>query len=353
MAIDFDTFYEWAKDRFGEQNLKIKNTPHGTEICTHSLWSERAIGKIDTKYHLWMNPSGGKSKNPENGSYRCWLTDHMGSLVQLVSEVDHIDYEEAENLIGGTSTLRMLEKKVHEFFGHKEKAIEVPAQPVKKLVELPPSTFLISSMLPDHHMRIRAEEYLRSRKIPIDGMYVCVAGDLRNRIVIPYYNRENELIWYNTRLMDDGKDVLRYIKCDDKEASQDDVLFMTGWPRAGAKIYIVEGEFDAMSFKGCGLFGCACGGKVMSETQIEMLRPYVPVLAFDADESGLNALINIGNQMLERGFSYVGYVRPPKAAKDWNKLLVDRDPEIMKSYLNRCEKSYTSVTPALLLSNKI
>ena len=115
----------------------------------------------------------------------------------------------------------------------------------------------------------------------------------------------------------------------------------------------MEGEFDAIALKLAGVVGCACGGKFMSETQIEMIREYDPVLAFDADEAGLEAMVNIGNTLLERGFKKVSYVRPPKAFKDWNGLLVNKNLETAREYLFRFEKSFTKDTPLVLLSHRI
>ena len=121
MAVDFDTFLEWANDRFGVFNVKVRHTRHGTEICTHSPWSEERIGKTDKKFKLWMNTEGGKDHVPE-GAYRCWLTDESGTLVDLMSKWDGIPYEEAEEILCGVSSLRTLEQKVHEFFGFHEEA---------------------------------------------------------------------------------------------------------------------------------------------------------------------------------------------------------------------------------------
>lgn len=355
MAVDLETFMEWANDRFGPENIKIKNTAHGTEVCTHSFYAHRK-GIEDYKFHLWMNPTGGKSKHPEKGSFRCWKTDAMGSLVHLVAEVDGIPYEEAEEKICGLTSLRSLEQRVHALFGHKEEmaavqAKEEPATP--KVIELPDSTYEIEKMGQSHFMRIRARQYLASRKLPTDGLHVCIGGDYKNRIIIPYYNWDGDLIWYNARLMSDKNDVLRYMKCKAEGLSQEDVLFMTEWPRAGSKIYIMEGEFDALTMKICGLVGCAVGGKFMSDTQIEMIRQYEPVLAFDADDSGMEALINIGRTLLEKGFERVWYVRPPKAYKDWNKLLVQKDAEIIKWYVNKYQKPFTPDTPDILLSMRL
>jgi hypothetical protein len=355
MAVDFELFFDWAKEYFGEANIKIRSTAHGQEICANSIWSEKKLGKTDNKFHLWMNPSGGKSKHPEMGSYRCWLTDEMGSLVGLVSELENLEWEEAEVKISGGSSLRDLEQQVHDLFGYKEDYDETlaPEFTKQKIVSMPPSCHLIDKMPSKYFMKEKAQEYLSQRKLPTQGLYVCVAGDYKNRIVIPYFNSDGELIYYNARLISDKKDALRYMKCPTTIVDQKEVLYMTRWPQPGSKIFIMEGEFDAMTLKMCGLVGCACGGKFMSDTQIDLISDYQPVLAFDADEAGLEAMLNIGKTLLERGFPKVSYVRPPKAYKDWNKLLVERDLETVKAYLSRFEKSFTKDTPDIILSNRI
>lgn len=357
MAVCFDSFMEWATDRFGAENIKLKNTPHGTEVCTHSYFAERK-GIEDNKYHLWMNPSGGKGKRqPGKGSYRCWKTDAMGTLVQLVAEYDSIDYDEAEELICGATSLRSLEKKLEEFFSPKvEAAVEIPETPRQRL-ELPDWSFLITGMSDSHHMKRLATEYLAKRGLPPDGLYVCTNGDHKNRIVIPYYGKAGELIWFNARAMQDGKNVLRYMKCRAEGLSQDDVLYMTSWPEPGTKVYIMEGEIDALSVARAGLVGCAVGGKSLSDTQAEMLRSYQPVLAFDADsgveDHGLNAMIRIGRDLLGRGISCVRYVRPPRALKDWNKMLSQHGAKLLGDYVAKFEKPFTEDTPAVLLSRQI
>lgn len=353
MAVDFDLFMDWAKLHFGESNIKIKNTNHGVEICTHSIWSENKLGKTDTKYHLWMNPSGGKSEHPELGSYRCWLTDEMGSLVKLVAQIENIEYEEAEEKISGKASLRSLEQKVHAFFGHKPDVKKiVPVIQPKNLVSLPPNSFLIND-LGNHFMGHKASLYLKDRKLQSDGLYVCVAGEYKNRIVIPYYNSKHELIYYNARLISKKDDGLRYMKCPTDVIDQKEVLFMTDWPKPKSKVYVMEGEFDAMSLSQAGFVGAACGGKFLSEKQTEIIRQYIPVLAFDADNAGLEAMVNIGKSLLEKGFRQIYYIRPPKAYKDWNKFLVERNAATIKAYIEKYEKPFTENTPNLLRLNKI
>ena len=349
MSVDFELFHDWCKDRFGETNIKIRHTTHGDEICTHSLWSEAKIGKTDNKYHLWMNPHGGK-KGIDGGAYRCWLTDTMGSLVSLVSDVDCIPFDDAEEAIAGTTSLRALEKQVHEFFGHKEP----DALPEVEIVEeeaFPDFCFMIDKMSPSNFWRIRARKYLRDRKIPSDGLYVCTEDkEYGNRIVIPYYDEDDRLVFWNARSMND-KNKLRYAK--PKHGDQESVLYMTEHPPVGSKVHVMEGELDALSLALANFTGAACGGKFLSDIQVELLRDYIPVLAFDADDAGMEALVNVGNALLERGFRDVRYVRPPKVYKDWNKLLVKRNIQTVKAYVDRFEKRFTSTTADYLLSNQL
>lgn len=362
MAVDYDTFLAWAQDRFGAENIKIKHTSHGEEILTHSFYAHRK-GIDDYTHNLWMSPSGGKAKhNPEKGSFRCWKTDTMGTLVKLVADYDSIDYEEAENLICGSSSLRALEIKVHEFFGSKpDIPVELPEgeEPIKGLC-LPENTYLIDKMEEWDAMANIARNYLVGRKISTKGLYFCTEGEYSGRIIIPYFDRDGNLIWYNARTPFDKKSVIKYLKCksDGLNITQEDVLYVPAWPAPGQKLYIMEGEIDAISMRIAGLYSCAIGGKFMSDTQIEMIRQYIPVLAFDADEgskrdSGLQALVNVGKQLMEKGFPKIGYVRPPKAFKDWNKLLVERNAETIKAYAEKFEKVFTASTPDLLLAQRL
>lgn len=362
MAVDYDAFMQWAKDRFGEDAIKVKNTSHGVEILTHSFYAHQK-GLEDYTYNLWMSPSGGKSKHPELGSFRCWKTDTMGSLVKLVADYDGIPFEEAEDLIGATSSLAELHRKFDDYFAQKYGgAVAAPEEVVpeeKPAFALPDFTYPIDTMAGNHFMKDRAKQYLAARKLSTRGLYVCIGGDYKNRIVIPYFNRDGDLIWYNARLMSDKKNSIKYMKCksDGLTVTQEDVLYMTRWPKPGSKIYVMEGEFDAISMAMAGFVGCGLGGKFISDAQIELIRQYQMVLAFDADDgfkkdSGLQALIKTGTTLLGLGFSPT-YVRPPKAYKDWNKLLVERDVDTLRKYVEAREKPFTADTPSLLLSNNL
>jgi DNA primase len=350
MSVDYETFLQWATDRFGDENIKLKRD----EICTHSFFTvERGMDQ-DFGYHLWMNPSGGKDQLP-HGVYRCWKTDAMGSLVSLVSMLDNIPFDEAEEFLCGSLTLRSLEMRVEAFFrnlGHHYDD-EPKEPPVVQEVGLPPSTILISKLPPGSFFRNQAEKYLLSRKIPIDGLFVCVDGRYKNRIVIPYYDRDGKLIWFNARSMD-KKSKMKYMKPEGDGLSQDNVLYFPKWPPKGAKVYVTEGEFDSKVLAMAGFYSCACGGAHLSPTQMQILRNNTVVMAFDNDEdnpardAGKQATIDTGEALLGEGFQPF-YVRPPVGFKDWNALLEKYNIQTVKSYVDKYEKPFTGNTASLLL----
>lgn len=342
--IDHEKFLAWAESRFGKENIKIR----GREICTHSVFAE------DYKYHLWMNPYGGKEHRP-GGAFRCWYSNRSGSLISLVAELDKISYDEAEDMICTVTSLATLERRIEEFFNN-QTAVEPqdPSKPANEGLQLPPYTYKIDDMSAADSNRIRARGYLSNRQIPSDGLYVCVADDYRNRIVIPYYDIYDNLIYYNARTMSNSKKVLRFMKPKEKGVEQNQVLFCRNWPRPDSKIHLTEGEFDAISLDVCGFHGIACGGKSLSESQIEMLRAYVPVLSFDRDEDspqdwGLLAMVRIGKQLLEKGFEDVRYVRPPKGFKDWNALLQKKSEDLIHRYVEAAEQPFTAWTADVML----
>jgi len=351
MAVDYDSFLNWATDRFGESNIKFRKG--GREICTHSFFVDGHpdFPDGDHKFKLWMNPDGGKNEL-EGGAYRCWYTDHMGSLISLVSIVDKVPYDVAADIICDEIPLRALEKKVHDFYSVKQDDPQETIEEIKQELEFPPDTYKIEEVR-GHWMGARALEYLASRKIPSQGFYVCIDGDYRNRLVIPYYNKAGELFYYNCRTLDKNPKTLRYMKPPPEDADQENVLYFPEWPAAGSKIYITEGEFDAFTLWLSGFYGVACGGKFLSSSQIEMIRDYKVVLAFDSDDAGEQALLNIGETLLADGFQDMQYVRPPKVFKDWNKLLEQRNIDTLKAYIQRFEKPYNSWTVNSLTAKRL
>lgn len=339
--ISYDKFLNWAEKRFGD--VKIS----GNEIKINSIFCD------DYKYHLWCNPTGGKKELPY-GAYRCWKTDKTGSLISLVMKVDNCSFDEALDQLDAVDlNLLTLNKKIEELFVF-NKVEKVSFEKIK----FPEGTYKILELNEDNLWRTDAEIYLKKRKMPIDNFYICTKDSKRedgvlmpykNRIIIPYYDQNNNLIYWNARLINENNKIPKYLgPHKDCGVGKSDVIYFPSYPIKKQKLYITEGEIDAYSIFLSGLYSAALGGKSIEEKQIELIRGYIPVLCFDTDDkeidAGGNAIIAVGDMLKSKGFEEVYYVRPPKRFKDWNKMHVETSEKILKYYILKNEKEYTNST---------
>jgi DNA primase len=329
--VDFDKFLEWADQHFTD--VKVINE----KIRLNSIYCEH-----DEKHHLWCRP--------HTGYYHCYKSGKKGSLYELVMDVEKCSYSDAVDVLGGKQSLRYLESKLEEFFAS-EAANEAPKE--EPVLSLPPGSISINKLLSPY--RDKVLKYLNGRKIPPDGLYYCIDGEFSGRIVIPYYNSDGELIYFNARDVIRPKPFLRYRGPDsDKGFKKDEVVWMSFFPRKGAKIYLTEGEFDAMTLNLCDLHGCATGGKDVTFKQIQMIMQYDICIAFDRDPSGKEAFKELGYNLYQNGVRKVSFVRPPEPYKDWNEMLAgakDKKPlteKIINAYITQNEKPFNEFTSSLL-----
>lgn len=331
-AVDFYTFLEWAKQHF--KDIKVKNE----KVRLNSIYCHHLGG--DDKHHMWCRPY--------TGYFHCYKSGKKGSLFELVMEIERCSYTEAVEVLGGKQNLRYLEAKLEEFFASENSVVEE----VKPKLSLPLGSISIKNLLEPHKTKI--SNYLSGRKIPPDGLYYCVKGDFYGRIIIPYYNSDGELIYFNGRDISE-KPFLRYKGPEIGTGfKKEEVVWMSFFPRKGAKIYLTEGEFDAMTLNLCGLHGCATGGKDVSLRQILMIMDYEICLAFDRDPSGKDAFRKLGWTLHENGIKKVTFVRPPEPYKDWNEMLAGKpgkpalDEQIIRGYIQKHEKPFNEFTCSLL-----
>lgn len=337
--IIFENFLDWAESRFpGEVRVS------GNEVQINSIFTE----KPDRDHKLWCNPYGGKNQR-EHGVFHCWKTDRHGSLVSLVMLVDKCDYDVAVGILGGEETaIRDLEKQLEEFWAKKdEKPVEVAEE--KPVLELPSFSCPIAELPSFSRHRVKAELYLVNRKLPTEDLLICTRGRYRERIIIPYYNREHELIYFNSRYIGDKENMVRYLG-PPKEAGvgKNDVLYIPKWAPDGEKLYLTEGEFDALSIYYSGIiqrekiYAAAFGGKNLSDKQLGMIQHHQICLCLDSDTAGKLGLKKMVEKLRARGIPLT-FVRPPKQYKDWNKMLVEVGHKILLHYLRTYEKPMTDM----------
>jgi hypothetical protein len=264
--------------------------------------------------------------------------------------VDNCSFEDAiETLDSPCHNLEDLEKQVKDIFVSKRiKFVEIDSEKIK----LPSNSYYFDDLPSSNYIRKAACDYLNSRKINYEKLLLCTSGNYKNRIIIPYYNKHGDLIYYNGRYVGDSN--LRYLG-PPKELGigKGDVLYVPDWPEDGEKIYLAEGEFDAMSLRQCGLYSAAFGGKNLSEAQIKIIKPYIPVLCLDADKAGGDALLQMGDLLLSKGFNNIFYVRASKEHKDWNSMLQNDGEKVVRAYIKQNEKRYDYLLSTQLKAKRI
>lgn len=335
MAIDFDVFHNWAQKRFGSVQVR------GNEILLNSIFAES-----DNKHHLWCNPDGGKKK-VASGVYHCWKTDKKGTLVGLVMQVDKCSKNEALQILGlksfGGRPIDEIDIDVADATSTFD---DVLGKDFFKTIDLP--AFCFPFIKAPQNWYEAAKQYMDGRKLSEEGLYICTGGKFGGRIIIPYYSKDRGLIYFNGRTI--TGDQLRY-KGPDKSigVGKEDVLYFTTYPDDGEKVYLCEGEFDAMSLKMCGLNAVACGGKNLSDKQAVQLSRYKICLALDFDEAGQSAISKMQTKL--NSFCSISsakrltFVRPPDSFKDWNEFLCKFDTKIMRAYIEKTEDYLESENP--------
>jgi hypothetical protein len=195
LPVDYFIFRQWVRQHFNDTREK------NGKIRLQSIFTE------DRKFRLYCKPS--------IGMYKCMKSGQKGSLFHLVMQIEHCSYDEAVDILeGDTNNLQYLEAKLQKFLNPTEPTIGIVKKEgqefvgIKNKLNFPPNTFLISSLGPTNHFRVRAEQYLKGRHLPNRGLLICVGGDYSNRIIIPYYDREGDLVYWNGR--DLGNSYLRY-----------------------------------------------------------------------------------------------------------------------------------------------
>ena len=319
MGIDHETFLAWAKTAFGDDLRVAKN-----EVKINSPFVPS-----DTGYHLWCNPSGGK-RGIAHGCYRCFKSDTSGTLVNLVMRIDKCSYDVALQKLNGEHV--DINKEL-EFFDEDE---EIQPLEIKDTVIKFPE-FCTKIIFSNYYWKQHASKYLLARKIPPDDFYICTDGRYKNRILIPYFNKNNELVYWNTRAI--GNSRLRYMGPEKSiGVGKEDVIYFPRIPQDDDFVYVTEGEFDAYSLYLCGLDAAAAGGKSISDKQAIKLNKYRIVLALDTDEAGKEALPKMLNKLKIYNGNEVLFIRPAEGYKDWNKMLEVLGPKIVRGYIEAQQK---------------
>lgn len=267
-----------------------------------------SIFKPDGKYKMYINL--------DNGLWTDFKSGEKGNFIQLVSHVESLDYKTAAHYVrkiaykaGGDlfnlkptienkpiEVARTIEKDKRDWFPvHPSRDIKSPSKLVRD-----------------------AAQFARSRKLTSQLFFVGSAGKYYNRIIIPYFNKNDEVFYFQARSLD-GKEP-KYLNPSKAlyGIKTSEILY----PFDERKDYVVvaEGPLDAMSLRAAGFNSTCTQGSKMSVFQARALKGKKVILAYDNDTAGMQGTSISVDKLLAQRNSNIYYLRPPCNYKDWNEF---------------------------------
>jgi DNA primase len=139
--------------------------------------------------------------HPDRGKYKCHNCDSGGTIITLVSEINHIPWKEALNIYREYEgyEIELPESIESEVLA---RLIEKPIIEIPKYVYPLPEEFILIEDAKGEVGR-RAVKYLRSRGVTLDTciqQYIgyCAKGKYANRIIMPDFEN-GELVYWQAR----------------------------------------------------------------------------------------------------------------------------------------------------------
>lgn len=140
-----------------------------------------------------------------------------------------------------------------------------------------------------------AKDYCLSRKIPNKYwkyFHIAIDGKYKNRLIIPYYNRDDSFTYFNARDVT-GTSFIKYLKPELGE-----VVYNNNFIDYSKPFFILEGEVDSMFIPN----SCAVGGvskikKFLSTLDVDIQKR--AIILTDGDEVGFKAAY----QLLKQGYN--------------------------------------------------
>jgi len=177
------------------------------------------------------NNKGNLEVNIEKSVFHCWSCGDSegthGSLGKLFDKFGNKKQKKLYNILK-PETIQVREKKIDK-------------------VRLPDGYKKFSEVSQVYPVRRQAMNYLKNRGITDEMVEkyqigFCDTGDHNGRIIIPSYNKKNELNYYISRSWDPNS---RY-KYKNPIAPKDEIIFWENIIDWDKDIYLVEGVFDGL-----------------------------------------------------------------------------------------------------------
>lgn len=279
--------------------------------------------------------------------FKCQSCGENGTVIDLVMKYENIDQKEAIKKLCEEFNIDMktaAQPKAEKVFKSikEESEIEEPKVTEKKKEEI--NNFILqanknASSTDYFHKRGFTDETINKYKLGFMPNYTFKSKngkDVRfgDAIIIPYPGED----YYILRYLNPPEGVNKYKKLP----GQEPLFNLKGLAPGEDPIYIVEGQFDCLSFLALGVTCIGLNGAAGINKFIELVknnkvhRPFI--IALDNDNPGIEASKKLREQLNELNI-YSYNFELPKGYKDANELLVKDKDKLQELILIASEKA--------------
>lgn len=279
--------------------------------------------------------------SPAKNIWKCFGCGKGGSVINFLIEHESISFPEAVKLLGDRYQITVPQKEINE----KERAVLKQREALFISLDFAQEHFRSQILYKD------AVDYLSTREIPEDILknygvgfaqkvpalnhlyteakkkgyskeVLIASGQVNekepgkvydrfiNRITFPFYNLSGKIIGFTGRSIDKQSDV-KYLNSPDTELfSKSEILFGLYQARQHIvtqdKCYLVEGQFDVLSFVTAGIPNTVCGsGTSFTQSQAKLLRKFTDniTVIYDGDAAGIKASLRNIDILLSSGIN--------------------------------------------------
>lgn len=278
-----------------------------------------------------------------NPIYHCFNCGVSGNFIELYANVKGLDLDEARKQLIGFDKDRIVKSLTDKTETRETKELEYENHGYILDDCLKLDSILDSHIKKKYHrelVKFHVERKISPKKFKI---FVAYKGKYKNRFIIPIYNEDRKIIYFQGRAMNES--VIPKYKNPPTEKST--IIFNQYKFDKNKYIIVAEGLIDAMMIKNQGTAGL---GKEISEDFLKLLFPLTDrgiILAFDNDEPGYESMMKFMVGVKKRkkpANKYAKVVKyflyPPKVLRcnDINNIRTETDIEDIYKFI--CDNSY-------------
>jgi len=270
--VDLEFIQQFMLQNF-EQTKVTNNGTHFLARCI--LCGDSEKNPYKKRFNMdWNNGVPG---------WHCWNCGRHGNFIEIYSIVKGLSYDDAKKEI-----FKYNKKSIKKQMGtYKKRPV-----PIKKEIEEDNFNFIKEKCytLKDDNRYVNAlKKFYKSRRIPKSyEIYICYSGKYRNRIIIPIFNENKNIIYFQARRIPGTSIEPKY----DNPVAPKELCILNKYKFDKNKnIIIHEGLIDAFMVEDHQ--GTSCLGKEISNDLIKELLNFTNknvIIALDNDSEAYKAL---------------------------------------------------------------